>query len=124
MILYSPYLTHRDPALWPNPLDFQPERFTGALPAWGYLPFSAGERTCLGAALASSMLTAAVGAFVGSRLARVTQDVRPKGIITLTPSGRMILRRTANRLPAEPGRAAAGAGRVGLDMRGSDPRGT
>ncbi len=63
LVLYSPYLTHRDPELWSKPFDFTPERFAGPLPAWGYLPFSAGERTCLGAALATLMLRAAVQAF-------------------------------------------------------------
>ena len=63
MVLYSPYLTHRDPDLWPRPAAFRPERFDGPLPAWGYLPFGAGERSCLGAALATAMLEAAVRGF-------------------------------------------------------------
>lgn len=94
LVLYSPYLTHRDPDLWPDPLTFAPERFTGSLPAWGYLPFSAGERVCLGAALATLMLRAAVGAFAGSTLRRVSTELRPRGALTLTPDRRVILHRT------------------------------
>lgn len=56
LVLYSPYLTHRDPTLWTAPLTFRPERFTEPLPAWGYIPFAAGERTCLGANLAQLIL--------------------------------------------------------------------
>ncbi len=56
LVLYSPYLTHRDPTLWTDPLTFRPERFTEPLPAWGYIPFAAGERTCLGANLAQLIL--------------------------------------------------------------------
>ena len=48
LVLYSPYLTHRDPALWTDPLRFRPERFAGGAAAWSFLPFAAGERTCLG----------------------------------------------------------------------------
>ena len=55
---------------------------------------AAGERTCLGAALASLMLKAAVTAFGGSDLALQPQDMRPCGVITLTPSGPISLRRT------------------------------
>jgi cytochrome P450 len=95
MVLYSPYLTHRSPELWTDPLAFRPERFSGPVPAWGYIPFSAGERTCLGAALATSMLRAAIGAFAGSTLCRVSGDGRPRGSLTLTPRGPMILRRMA-----------------------------
>lgn len=91
-VLYSPYLTHRDPDLWPDPGTFRPDRFEQALPAWGYLPFAAGERSCLGAALASAMLEAAIGGFAGQELSRIGGDARPSGVVTLTPRGRIVLR--------------------------------
>ena len=56
LVLYSPYLTHRDPQLWSDPLQFRPERFDAAIPAWGFIPFAAGERTCLGRAYARLVL--------------------------------------------------------------------
>ncbi|MDQ2739010.1 MAG: cytochrome P450, partial [Actinomycetota bacterium] len=95
MVLYSPYLTHRNPQLWDDPLTFRPDRFTGGLPAWGYLPFAAGERTCLGAALATLMLRTVISAFAGAGLQRISTAVRPRGVITLTPDGPIVLRRTA-----------------------------
>jgi cytochrome P450 len=94
LVLYSPYLTHRSPDLWDDPLMFRPERFIDPLPAWGYLPFSAGERTCLGAAMATLMLRSAVGAFANSTLRRVKGDGRPRGSLTMTPRGPLILART------------------------------
>ena len=94
MVLYSPYLTHRSPELWPDPLDFRPERFTEPLPAWGYIPFAAGERTCLGSALATTMLRSAIGAFADSGLRRVSGDGRPRGGLTLSPRGPLVLHRT------------------------------
>ncbi|MET0863395.1 MAG: cytochrome P450 [Nakamurella sp.] len=93
MVLYSPYLTHRSAELWSDPLTFRPERFSEPLPAWGYIPFAAGERICLGSALATTMLRAAVGAFAGSALRRVSGDGRPRGGLTLTPRGPLVLHR-------------------------------
>jgi cytochrome P450 len=86
LVMYSPYLTHRDPMLWVNPLDFTPERFAQPVPAWGFIPFSAGERTCLGKPLARLILECVLAAFQGSQLQNVTGDPRPRAGITLAPS--------------------------------------
>ncbi len=49
----SIYLTHRDPALWPDPLRFDPMRFVGTRPSpYAYLPFGGGVRRCIGMAFA------------------------------------------------------------------------
>jgi cytochrome P450 len=93
LVLYSPYLTHRDRRLWPEPLEFRPQRFLEALPAWGFLPFAAGERTCLGSAYARLVLDTVLEAFAGSRLSVVAGDPRPKAGITLAPAGPLTLRR-------------------------------
>ncbi|MGW6985641.1 cytochrome P450 [Streptomyces sp. NPDC054932] len=51
-LLVCPYLTHRDPELWPDPEHFDPRRFTvpGGRPTrpGAYLPFGIGPRACLG----------------------------------------------------------------------------
>lgn len=51
-LLVCPYLTHRDPGLWPDPENFDPRRFTvpGGRPTrpGAYLPFGIGPRACLG----------------------------------------------------------------------------
>jgi cytochrome P450 len=93
LVLYSPYLTHRDQELWPEPQEFRPERFLAPLPAWGFLPFAAGERTCLGSSYARLVLDTVLDAFEGSRLSVVTADPRPRAGITLAPAGPLILRR-------------------------------
>ncbi len=93
MVLYSPYLTHRDPDLWPDPAEFRPERFDGPQPAWGYLPFAAGERTCLGAGLATLMLRTAVAGFADADLERVSGTGKVRGGLTLAPAGPLRLRR-------------------------------
>ncbi|RDI96197.1 cytochrome P450 [Meiothermus sp. QL-1] len=84
-VLYSPYLTHRHPDLWPDPLAFRPERFTGRIPAWGYLPFGGGERICLGMHLAQMVLRLALGLF--PRLRPLQGDPRPRPGLTLAPRG-------------------------------------
>jgi cytochrome P450 len=93
LVLYSPYLTHRDHLLWPEPHEFRPQRFLQPLPAWGFLPFAAGERTCLGSAYARLVLDTVIDAFAGSRLSVVAGDPRPRAGITLAPAGPLILRR-------------------------------
>jgi cytochrome P450 len=94
LVLYSPYLTHRDPARWKEPLQFRPERFEDPLPAWGFLPFSAGERTCLGGPLARLFLDSALSAFDGARLRLAGGDPRLRAGLTLTPAGPLYLSRT------------------------------
>jgi cytochrome P450 len=51
-LIYSIYLTHRDPAIWESPEDFKPERFTHGCtrPPFAYVPFGGGPRACIGAA--------------------------------------------------------------------------
>ena len=44
-----PYALHRDPDLWPDPLEFKPERFLEPRHhPWAYMPFGGGPRVCLG----------------------------------------------------------------------------
>jgi cytochrome P450 len=46
---YSIYLSHRSPALWNDPHDFNPDRFVQQRhPAFAFVPFGGGERTCIG----------------------------------------------------------------------------
>jgi cytochrome P450 len=97
MVLYSPYLTHRDPDLWPEPDAFRPDRFRPGhdeRPAWGYLPFGAGRRTCLGAHLARAMLRCALEPFCEGTLVALDGDPTPMAGITLRPRGPLRLSRT------------------------------
>jgi cytochrome P450 len=95
LVLYSPYLTHRDPDLWPSPESFRPERFEDGRPAWGFLPFGAGRRTCLGTHLARAMLRAAVAPCLEGKLETVSGDPSVRAGLTLRPGGPLWLDRAA-----------------------------
>jgi len=50
LVLVVPWILHRSPDLWEQPMHFRPERFLGGagpLP-YSYIPFSAGPRICAG----------------------------------------------------------------------------
>jgi cytochrome P450 len=93
LLFYSPFLTHRDGQLWADPLTFRPERFRDPRPAWGYLPFSAGQRTCLGASLATLILRTVAEALTG-QLTRVTTQQTLRAGLTLAPAGPILVRRS------------------------------
>ncbi|MFJ2191352.1 cytochrome P450 [Kitasatospora sp. NPDC087861] len=61
-VLACPYLTHRDPALWPDPERFDPTRFAAAgtrpTQLGSYVPFGLGARACLGTQFALRETTA------------------------------------------------------------------
>lgn len=52
-LLWSPLVVHRDPAIYPEPNRFSPERWYTIDPSpYEYMPFGAGPRRCLGATFA------------------------------------------------------------------------
>ena len=56
MIMISPWTTHRNQTLWPDPAVFDPDRFSRErekeIAPGSYLPFGMGPRTCVGAGFA------------------------------------------------------------------------
>ena len=64
-VILSHFLTHRDPAVFPNPDRFDPSRWFGARPdPYQHMPFSAGPRLCLGAFFAMTELKLAIARIV------------------------------------------------------------
>lgn len=51
-VLVGIYAIHRDPALWSDPLRFDPDRFAPermrSIDRWQFLPFGGGPRSCIG----------------------------------------------------------------------------
>ena len=89
MVMYSPYLTHRLPEVWGDPLDYRPERWEAGEPVpFSFVPFGGGYRKCIGFALATLELQV-----LAVRLAQqvsYTLDnpaVRGAGIANFAPRG-------------------------------------
>lgn len=59
LVVYSPYLTHRDPDVYADPLTFTPDRWLtgGRRPPHEFLPFGGGAHRCIGSAMAVTELT-------------------------------------------------------------------
>ena len=90
-IAISPYVTHRNPNLWPEPERFNPERFHPAAAAqrhrFAYLPFGGGPRICIGNSFAlaeAQVIVAAIAQRYRVRLAP-GHKVKPIGLLTLRP---------------------------------------
>lgn len=59
------HAAHRDPARYPRPASFEPERFRGnARRAMSYIPYGLGSRRCLGATLADLEIKLTLAALV------------------------------------------------------------
>lgn len=94
----SAWVLHRDPAQFPDPERFDPDRWTPAfekqLPRFAYLPFGGGPRTCIGerfAQMESLLVLAAIVrdwdfAYAGDR------PPRPQVSLTLKPAGGLPMR--------------------------------
>ncbi|AOS64987.1 cytochrome P450 [Actinoalloteichus hymeniacidonis] len=63
MMIFSPYVTHRLPELWTDPLSFRPQRWDPQDPDYRkpgpheFLPFGGGAHRCLGSTMATTVLT-------------------------------------------------------------------
>ena len=92
------YLTHRRPELWPNPEEFNPERFVARrVDPYTFFPFGGGVRYCLGAAFATYEMKMVLARI----LSRVTLRPDPghtvrteRRGITFVPSGGVPVIRT------------------------------
>ncbi len=89
LVCVSPWLLHRHPAYWRNPLDFDPDRFAAAddRPEFAYMPFSGGPRRCIGERLAlfeAQLVLATLRRRVSIRLVP-SHPVEPEALVTLRP---------------------------------------
>lgn len=95
-----PWVLHRDPRFFPEPLRYDPDRWTDdferSLPRLAYLPFGSGPRMCIGREFARMELVLIVAAIAQRfRLEWGGEPPVPMASITLRPTGglRGIVRR-------------------------------
>lgn len=84
MVLVGIFGMHRDPALWDNPLAFDPDRFSAAnvatLDRWQFIPFGAGTRSCIGDHFAMLELVLALATIIRDVEIRATGDDFPLAV--------------------------------------------
>ena len=97
-VFMSPYLTHRDPRFFPDPLRFDPDRFSAenklGRTKFTYFPFGAGLRQCIGESFAwmeGSLILATLAQKYKLRLVP-GHRVEPQPLITLRPKYGMQMR--------------------------------
>ena len=91
IVAMTQWVTHRDPRWFPDPLRFDPERWTpearAARPKFSYFPFGGGARQCIGESFAwmeGVLLLATIAQRRRFRLAPGAA-VEPQALITLRP---------------------------------------
>ena len=97
-VIISPYTIHHHPAYWPNPDQFDPDRFAPnqaeKRPRFAYIPFGGGPRLCIGDRLAQlemQLITAMVTQRFRLRLVD-GHPVEPVGRVTIRPRHGMAMR--------------------------------
>ncbi len=102
-VLVFPFVTHRHPAFWERPNEFDPERFSAKLSAgrhrFAYFPFGGGPRLCLGNQFAlyeAQLILATILSRYQLRLLSGTV-VTPDPLVTLRPRGDLLM--TVRRTP-------------------------
>ena len=86
-VMIAPYVTHRLPEVWDDPLRFDPYRFLDAKPVdrFGYIPFGAGPRMCPGSHFATAEMLLSIARVVQHRELHKERDLNCEALITLRP---------------------------------------
>jgi cytochrome P450 len=92
-IFVTPWVTHRDPRWYDEPLQFKPERwshdFARSLPRFAFMPFGGGPRICIGNrfAMMEAVLILVTVAQRYKLETRTDHRIEPLASITLRPKG-------------------------------------
>lgn len=98
IILISPYVVHRHSALWPDPEQFDPDRFLPSTISqrsrMAWIPFGHGPRTCIGGSFAMQEALLITAMVVRQFRLCACSNVRPalEPLITLRPKGGLKVR--------------------------------
>jgi len=92
LLIFSPYVTHRLPEIWPEPTQFRPQRWDTDSAEYRkpapheFIPFSAGLHRCVGAVLATTEMTVMLARLLArTRLRLPAQRLRAANLAALRP---------------------------------------
>lgn len=91
LVMMSQWIMHRDARFFPEPLKFDPERWTpefkAMLPKYAYFPFGGGVRSCIGEGFAWMETVLLVAAIAQRWRMEILpgQEVKPEPVVTLRP---------------------------------------
>jgi cytochrome P450 len=99
IFLIYPLITHRDRRFFPDPLQFDPLRFSPerekSIPNMAWFPFGAGPHVCIGKSLAMMEMTLILAMiareFRFSRPAGNAQEVQPRPLVAIRPNPDVVL---------------------------------
>lgn len=86
-ISFFPWVTHRDPRFWDEPLKFKPERFTDRKERkddFIYFPFARGARACIGEDLAMVESVLILAYFIEGKNWKLADNFQPQPVHHLT----------------------------------------
>ncbi len=92
LLIFSPYVTHRLPELWPEPTEFRPLRWDPGSPNYRkpapheFIPFSGGLHRCIGAVMATTEMTVMLARLLArTKLRLPAQRIRAHNLAALSP---------------------------------------
>jgi cytochrome P450 len=103
-VLFSPFVTHRLPQHWDDPLAFRPERWQEGErpPGHVFAPFGGGYRRCIGFAMAPLEVKVIVVELVRRLdLELLTTDPKPAGLASMYPKDGLRVRVRSGSLDAD-----------------------
>ncbi|OBK54961.1 cytochrome P450 [Mycobacterium kubicae] len=93
LLIFSAYVTHRLPEIWPAATEFRPRRWDTDAPDYRkpapheFIPFSGGLHRCIGAAMATTEMTVMLARLVARTTLRLPpQRIRAAHFAALSPS--------------------------------------
>ncbi|MEM6107701.1 cytochrome P450 [Mycobacterium sp. 050272] len=107
LLIFSAYVTHRLPEVWPDPRTFRPARWDPDAPDYRkpapheFIPFSGGLHRCIGAVMATTEMTVMLARLVARTTMRLpAQRIRAANLAALSPTPGLVVE-IAGSVPAQ-----------------------